>query len=61
MNTRLRSFFAAALGTLFLFGAITAPASGRVAVRGNNGLVASSSALASEVGIDIMRKGGQRH
>lgn len=58
MNTKVRSFFAAALGTLFLFGAITAPASGRVAVRGNNGLVASSSALASEVGIDIMRQGG---
>jgi gamma-glutamyltranspeptidase/glutathione hydrolase len=41
-----------------LFGAITAEATSRHPVRGNNGVVASSSAIASEVGVEILKKGG---
>ena len=37
---------------------LAAAAAGRIAVRGNNGIVASSSAIASEVGIQVMRDGG---
>ncbi|MGH8166553.1 MAG: gamma-glutamyltransferase, partial [Woeseiaceae bacterium] len=37
---------------------IGAAAAGRSAVRGENGVVASSSALASEIGVDTLRKGG---
>ena len=58
MKTQIRAFLVAAFAAFFLFGAVTAPAAGRVAVRGNNGVVASSSAIASEVGISIMKKGG---
>lgn len=58
LNTKFRSLFVAAFGTLFLLSTITAPAAGRIAVRGNNGIVASSSAIASEVGVQIMQDGG---
>ncbi|MDG1712384.1 MAG: gamma-glutamyltransferase [Woeseiaceae bacterium] len=36
----------------------TADAAGRKATRGYNGAVASSSAIASEVGVQILRDGG---
>ena len=55
---QFRSFAVAFLGAIFLFSSITAPAAGRMAVRGQNGLVASSSAIASDVGIEIMKQGG---
>jgi len=58
LTNRLRIFFVAAFGSLLLFGTISASAVGRVAVRGNNGIVASSSAIASAVGVQILKDGG---
>jgi gamma-glutamyltranspeptidase/glutathione hydrolase len=58
MQSRFRSLFIATISTLVLFGAITAEATSWHPVRGNNGVVASSSAIASEVGVDILKKGG---
>jgi gamma-glutamyltranspeptidase/glutathione hydrolase len=55
---RLRSFLVASLTTIFLFGAIADAATSRHPARGNNGVVASSSRIASEVGIEILKKGG---
>jgi len=55
---QVRSFFVAFFGALLLLGSITTQASGRLPVRGQNGVVASSSAIASEVGVQIMRDGG---
>ena len=46
----LKGFLIALAGALFLLSGIFAQAAGRTAVRGTNGVVASSSALASEVG-----------
>lgn len=58
VKTKFRAFLVSTFLTLFLLGGIGASAAGRIPVRGNNGVVASSSAIASEVGIEIMRKGG---
>ncbi|RLA32712.1 MAG: gamma-glutamyltransferase, partial [Gammaproteobacteria bacterium] len=58
MQSRFRTIFIATISTLVLFGAITAEATSRHPVRGNNGVVASSSAIASEVGVEILKKGG---
>ena len=56
---RYRNFFVAALTTLFLIGSITTEAStSRHPVRGMNGIVTSSSRIASEVGIEVLRNGG---
>lgn len=55
---KARQFLIAFAGALFIFSGIAAQAAGRVAVRGANGVVASSSALASEVGVAIMKDGG---
>jgi gamma-glutamyltranspeptidase/glutathione hydrolase len=55
---RTRSFIVAALSTLFVFGAITSEATSLHPVRGKNGLVTSSSRIASEVGVEILRQGG---
>ena len=55
---KLRILFVAAATTILLFGAVTGTAAGRSAVRGYNGVVASSSAIASEVGIEVLKKGG---
>lgn len=54
----LRKFFIATFTTLFVLGSISSEATSRHPVRGNNGVVASSSAIASEVGVEIMKKGG---
>ncbi|MEM7502950.1 MAG: gamma-glutamyltransferase [Pseudomonadota bacterium] len=43
---------------LFFFASLAATAAGRIAVRGHNGIVASSSAIASEVGVEILKDGG---
>lgn len=43
---------------LFFFGSLAATAAGRIAVRGHNGIVASSSAIASEVGVEVLKDGG---
>jgi len=58
MQSRFRTIFIATISTLVLFGAITAEATSRHPVRGKNGVVASSSAIASEVGVEILKKGG---
>jgi gamma-glutamyltranspeptidase/glutathione hydrolase len=55
---QFRTFFIAVFTTIFLLGSIGANATSRYPVRGNNGVVSSSSKIASEVGIDIMKKGG---
>lgn len=58
MKTKFRAFLVSIFLTLFLLGSIGASAAGRIPERGNNGVVASSSAIASQVGVEIMRKGG---
>ena len=58
LKTRLRILLVTAFGTLLVFGSITASAAGRIAVRGNNGIVASSSAIASAVGVQVLKDGG---
>ena len=58
LKNRLRILLVTALGTLLVFGSITASAVGRIAVRGNNGIVASSSSIASEVGVQVLKDGG---
>jgi len=57
-QTRIRHFFVATLSTLLILGSLTVNGAGRTAVRGYNGVVASSSEIASEIGIDVLRKGG---
>ncbi len=58
LKTRLRILLVTAFGTLLVLGSITASAAGRMAVRGNNGIVASSSAIASAVGVQVLKDGG---
>jgi gamma-glutamyltranspeptidase/glutathione hydrolase len=58
IRIQLRSFIAALSATLLLFGAISSQATSLHPVRGNNGIVSSSSRIASEVGIDILKQGG---
>jgi len=58
IEKRFRILFITALGSLFIFGSITASATGRIAVRGSHGAVASSSAIASEVGLQVLKDGG---
>ncbi|MCI0517569.1 MAG: gamma-glutamyltransferase [Woeseiaceae bacterium] len=58
IQNRVRHFIAAVVTTLLVLGSIHAGAAGRVAVRGYNGVVASSSTIASEVGIEVLRDGG---
>ncbi len=54
---RVRKFFAAACATVLLLGSITAEA-GRLPVRGKHGMVATSSEIASKVGVEVMKTGG---
>ena len=55
---QIRSFFVALLTSVFLLGTFADAATSRHPVRGMNGVVASSSRIASEVGVQIMRQGG---
>jgi len=55
---QVKSFFVAILTTIFLIGTISADATSRHPVRGNNGVVSSSSKIAAEVGVEIMKMGG---
>ncbi len=57
-QVRYRSFFVAVVTTVFLLGTVADAATSRHPVRGLNGIVSSSSRIASEVGVDIMRRGG---
>lgn len=54
---RARNFVAAACTTVLLLGSITADA-GRLPERGQHGMVATSSEIASQVGIEVLRDGG---
>jgi gamma-glutamyltranspeptidase/glutathione hydrolase len=57
--SQIRQLFVIALTTILLIGPLVADAeTSRHPARGMNGVVASSSRIASEVGIDIMKKGG---
>ncbi len=58
MRHHYQTLFVAFVATLFIVFSATAPAAGRMDVRGQNGAVASSSAIASEVGVQILREGG---
>lgn len=53
-----KSFIVTVITTVFLLVTIGADATSRHPVRGTNGVVSSSSKIASEIGVDIMRKGG---
>ena len=58
-HTRIRNFAVTFIAALWLLGTITADAvTSRHPVRGMNGIVTSSSRIASEVGVRIMKKGG---
>ncbi|MEQ8206752.1 MAG: gamma-glutamyltransferase, partial [Woeseia sp.] len=54
----LRNLLATAAGVVFIAHASIVDAAGRAPVRGMNGIVASSSAHASEVGVQVLRDGG---
>ncbi|MEX0976675.1 MAG: gamma-glutamyltransferase [Woeseia sp.] len=54
----MRNALVTTIAIVLLFGSVFAVAAGRTPVRGTNGVVASSSALASEVGIATLKKGG---
>ena len=47
-----------ALGTIFLLSTSMSAAAGRTPVRGKNGMVTSSSMLASQVGAEVLKNGG---
>jgi gamma-glutamyltranspeptidase/glutathione hydrolase len=53
-----RHLIVATFSAALLLTSISAEAAGRNAVRGKNGVVASSSALASEIGVETLRNGG---
>ncbi|MDX1481922.1 MAG: gamma-glutamyltransferase [Woeseiaceae bacterium] len=55
---RFRLFTVVALTTALVLGSLTATAAGRVPVRGEHGVVASSSLIASDVGVQVLKKGG---
>lgn len=57
-HRKIVNLFAALVVTTLTFASSVAPAAGRMAVRGENGAVASSSAIASEVGVKILKDGG---
>jgi gamma-glutamyltranspeptidase / glutathione hydrolase len=57
-HIRIRNFLVTTVTTVFVLGSIGVDATSRHPVRGNHGVVASSSRIASEVGVEILRKGG---
>ena len=57
-NIKLRKLFVATLGTILLLGSLSLDAATSHPVRGKNGVVATSSAIASEVGVEILKQGG---
>jgi gamma-glutamyltranspeptidase/glutathione hydrolase len=57
--SQIRQLFVVALTTILLIGPLVADAeTSRHPARGMHGVVASSSRIAAEVGIDVMKKGG---
>lgn len=57
-NIKIRKLFVATLSTILLLGSVPLDAASSHPVRGKGGIVASSSAIASEVGVEILKKGG---
>jgi gamma-glutamyltranspeptidase/glutathione hydrolase len=57
-NIKLRKLFVAALSTILLLGSLSLDAATSNPVRGKSGVVSSSSAIASEVGVEILKQGG---
>jgi gamma-glutamyltranspeptidase/glutathione hydrolase len=57
-QSKFRNFAIAVITTAFLIGTVASNATSRHPVRGINGVVSSSSRIASEVGVDILRQGG---
>ncbi|MCH8334430.1 MAG: gamma-glutamyltransferase [Proteobacteria bacterium] len=55
---KIRKLFVATLSTILLLGSVPLDAASSHPVRGKGGIVASSSAIASEVGVEILKKGG---
>lgn len=55
---RIKSFLAALVATVFLLGIQGVNATSHHPVRGSNGVVSTSSRIASEVGVQIMKDGG---
>jgi len=57
-NIKLRKLFVTTLSTILLLGSLSLDAATNHPVRGKNGVVSSSSAIASEVGVKILKQGG---
>ena len=57
-NIKLRRLFVATLSTVLVLGSLSLDAATSHPVRGESGVVSSSSAIASEVGVEILKQGG---
>jgi gamma-glutamyltranspeptidase/glutathione hydrolase len=57
-NSKIRNFFVATLSAVLLLASLSLPAATSHPVRGQNGVVSSSSAIASAAGVEILKKGG---
>lgn len=57
-RTIIQRFSVAVISFLFAVTSLSATAAGRHPIRGQNGAVASSSAIASEVGVQVLKNGG---
>ena len=57
-HNKIRHFFVAAVSTILLLATLSLDAASSHPVRGRNGVVSSSSAIASAAGIEILKKGG---
>jgi gamma-glutamyltranspeptidase/glutathione hydrolase len=57
-NNKIHQSLVAALSTLLLLGSLSLYAATSHPVRGQNGVVSSSSAIASAAGVEILKKGG---
>jgi gamma-glutamyltranspeptidase/glutathione hydrolase len=57
-NSKIRNSLVAALSTILLLGALSLDAATSHPVRGQNGVVSSSSAIASAAGVEILKMGG---
>ena len=58
LKIQLRILILSLLSSLLVLNSVNTNAAGRIAVKGQNGAVASSSAIASEIGIQILKEGG---
>ena len=58
LKIQLRILILSLLSSLLVLNSVNTNAAGRIAVKGHNGAVASSAAIASEIGIQILKEGG---